>query len=92
SSKTVSNINPILAQLDRSLNTSEEEFDPILEFDHVFETFGKKDQSRLKRITYTAVANTYEDVLKSKVKIRQAGLREKDIRWLKLVQELHEDS
>ena len=87
-SGTDSLVNPLLAQLDRALETSEDEYDPILDFDVTALTFGKRDRDRMFKLTIHAIVNTYEDVLKHPVNCDGTQLGPEDIRFLKMLRQI----
>lgn len=81
-------VNPLLAQLDRALDTDETQYEPILEFDAQKICFGERDRERLFRLTCEAITNTYEEVIDSRHAWKSANLGPEDIRFLKLIREL----
>lgn len=87
-SSTRSLTNPVLAQLDKALRTTEEEFEPVLEFDSESFDFGPHDRDRLLTLTYEAISNTYDDIIKNREQWEAAHLGPEDIRYLKLIREL----
>ncbi len=86
-SDTSSLVSPLLGQLDHALNTTEFEYDPLLDGELNDAAFGEYDQQRFSQLTCRAVANVYEDVLKDKKKWQPAQLGPEDVRWLKLLRE-----
>jgi hypothetical protein len=87
-SGTDSIVNPLLSQLDRALETSEDEYDPLLDFDATAFTFGKRDRDRMFKLTIHAIVNTYEDVLKHPVNCDGSQLGPEDIRYLKMLRQI----
>jgi len=87
-SGTDSIVNPLLSQLDRALETSEDEYDPILDFDANALSFGKRDRDRMFLLTCQAICNTYEDVLNKSFIADRTGLGTEDIRYLKMLQQI----
>ena len=90
-SGTESMVNPILRQLDRALETTEGEYEPILDFDTNTIDFGERDRERLLRLTCQAISNVYDDVVHNRSCWEQAQLGPEDIRYLKLIRELASD-
>ena len=87
-SSTTSVVNPILAQLDRALGTSEYEYDPILEFRSEDFLFGDRDGDRMLNVTCQAISNTYQDALDDESVWPIAQLGPEDVRYLKLLRAL----
>lgn len=87
-SETVKLLNPVIRELEMSLNTSESEHDPLLSFDFETVTFDGAPDRRLLRLTCQAITNQYEPALASERAAKQAGLRGKEYRWLDLVREV----
>lgn len=87
-SGTDSLVNPLLAQLDRALDTSEDEYDPILDFDTNAFAFGKRDRDRMFKLTCHAIVNTYEDVLEHHSNCDGTQLGPEDIRYLKMLRQI----
>jgi hypothetical protein len=79
---TQSLVNPALAHLDRALNSTGAEFDPLVEM--TFEDFdlGDEDRTRLLDLTYRAITNVYEQVLQDRKQWEAARLGAEDIRFL----------
>lgn len=86
--QTDSLVNPLLTQLDKALETTAIEHEPILDLDPARITFGEQDRKRLLRLTCQAITNTYEEVLKNRKMWQQAQLGPEDIRYLELIQKL----
>jgi hypothetical protein len=91
-SGTESIVNPLLSQLDRALETSEYEYEPILDFDADVISFGERDRDRLFRLTCQAISNTYEDVVANRSSWELAKLGPEDVRYLKLLRQLASDA
>jgi len=87
-STTVKVENPVLKELELSLNTDEPEHDPIMEFDFEAAEFGNLSDQHLAPLTYHAISNQYEEVLKSPDACHEAGLRDKEVRWLGLIRKM----
>lgn len=81
-------VNPILSQLDRALDTHEEQYDPVMEFDSETLTFGQRDCDRLLKLTCRAVVNTYEDVIDGPAGSGSADLGPEDLRYLKMLRDI----
>ena len=75
-------INPLLATLDKALETSEAEFDPLLDFD--LDGFDIEGYNRAEMLAMTAEAvfAVYEEVLGNRKQQQAAGLGPEDLRWL----------
>lgn len=87
-SQTDSLVNPLLEQLDKALDTTEDEYDPVMEFDTGSLEFGKRDQARLVQLTCQAISNTYEEILQNPTGAQLADLGPEDLRFLRLLKEL----
>jgi len=85
---TDSLVNPLLAQLDRALKTSERQYDPILDFDLDELDVGTQDRARLLKLTRQAVTNTYNDIIDTPATWKEAHLGPEDIRYLELIRDL----
>lgn len=81
-------VNPLLTQLDRALNTTELEYDPLMEFDSESLDFGQRDRQRMFKLTCQAIANTYADVIDKPAQWDQASLGKEDVRFLKVLSRL----
>ena len=81
-------VNPLLRQFEHALQTSEEEYDPLMEFDSSQLEFGTRDRERMLKLTCQALTNTYEDLLKNPKGHSQADIGPEDLRFLRLVAEL----
>jgi hypothetical protein len=82
-------VNPLLTQLDRALDTTEDEFDPLLEVDFDQLSFTHpSDHRRLREMTLRGISNVYKEVLSRKADWEAACLGPEDVRWLRLMQEL----
>ena len=87
-------VNPLLAALERALNTQEHECDPLLEFDFsAFEEDGvytARDlgSGELLRMSAQVVGSIYEDVLTDASRHEEACVGPEDLRWLEMVREL----
>lgn len=82
-------VNPLLAQMDRALATSELEYDPVLDFDAENMDFGACDRRRFFRLTCQAILNTYDGVFSDlgsdPNRWSDAHLGPEDIRFLQLL-------
>lgn len=87
-SQTDSLVNPLLMQLDKALETSTMEYEPIMDLDPEGLAFGQRDQKRLFRLTCQAISNTYDEVLKNRRTWKQAQLGPEDLRFLELIQKI----
>ena len=98
SSTTRGLLNPVLAQIDEAIGTSEREYDPLLDFDpeEIDATFdetsakpmaaaGDASSGRLLELTCRAVTDVYAPILASRRRRKQAGLGPEDVRFLELV-------
>jgi len=86
-SNTLYLVNPILQELEIALDTNESEHDPSSQFDFSNSGFST-DNTRLTKLTCTAITNTYEDTLKNAKLYKQASLGPEDIRWLHMIAEV----
>jgi hypothetical protein len=91
-SGTDSIVNPLLLQLDGALETSEYEYEPILDFDADNISFGKRDRDRLFKLTCQAITNTYDDVVGNRPSWDRAQLGPEDIRFLNMLRQLASDT
>lgn len=87
-SETVKLINPIVRELEVSLNTSEADHDPLLSFDFETVEFDGEISCHLTRLTCRALTNQYALMMRNEAAAKEAGLRDKEIRWLDLVKEV----
>lgn len=85
---TLKIVNPIVRELEISLNTPPDGHDPLLAFDFETAKFAGKSDRRLRRLTCRAVTNQYARIIGNRQREESAGLREKEIRWLDLVKEI----
>ena len=86
--ETESIVNPLLAQLDRALETTEGDYDPIMEFDADAITFGERDRRRFMTLTCQAISNTYKNAIDDRAAWEKARLGPEDIRYLKLLRDI----
>lgn len=87
-SETVKLVNPVIRELEVSLNTTEADHDPLLSFDFEEVTFEGRPDRHLLRLTCQAVTKQYEAALADKQAAQDCGLRDKELRWLDLVREV----
>lgn len=79
--------NALLRELEVALNTSEAEYDPIMEFD--FESAAVEDvEHGFLDLTCKALAEHYRSILESKERISAARLGPEEVRWLRLIREI----
>ncbi|MBM3963857.1 MAG: hypothetical protein FJ308_02145 [Planctomycetes bacterium] len=90
-SKADSIVNPVLSQLDRAIETSEYQYEPVLDFNSDNLSFGKQDRDRLLKLTCQAIVNTYDDVLDDPSTCDLAKLGPEDIRFLRMLRQLASD-
>jgi len=81
-------VNPILRELELAISTDESEHDPLMDFDFNAIDFVGKDNARLQELTFSAIANTYRDILENKSLWKEASLGPEDIRWLNIINEV----
>lgn len=91
-SRADSIVNPVLSQLDRALETSEYQYEPILDFNSNDLAFGNQDRGRLLKLTCQAIVNTYDDVVGNRSTWGHAKLGPEDIRFLKMLRQLASDT
>ena len=84
SANTTSVENPLLAQLDRALNTDVFEYDPML--DTEFDSISDSESNRFRDLTRRVIVNTYADILRDADKTERAGLGPEDLRWLQMLE------
>ena len=87
-SNTDSLVNPLLEQFDRALATKESEYDPLLDFDLMKQSFTGLNADRLRLLSYQALANTYDDMLSDHKACEVAQLGPEDIRYLMMIRNL----
>ncbi len=91
-SETSEFVDPLLAQLDKALNTDVFEYDPIV--DGAIDVEDCMDASATPslnpRITITAICNTYDEILDDSKRHQAAHLGPEDIRWLTMLRTLAE--
>lgn len=89
---TESQVNFLLAILERAIRTTEEQFDPMLELhNHLQLEMSNQERQRLT-LTSQAILNVFDDALKSQKASLQAGLGKEDIRFLEVLKTLVADS
>ena len=83
-------VNPLLQALDKALDTSEEEYDPLFEFDlGEFEMTGWNSRDILQ-LTAKVLSDVYADLIDGKVDRGTSRLGPEDIRWLRTLREVAE--
>ena len=87
---TTSIENPMLAQLDRALNTHAFEYDPML--DTEFDTLTDSETARFRDLTRRVIVNTYADILKDSERSELAQLGPEDVRWLQMLEAVEAES
>lgn len=87
-SATVKLINPIIRELEISLNTTEADHDTLLSFDFETAKFAGETDRHLLKLTCRALTNQYASVLADKDALLKASLRQNEVRWLELVSEI----
>lgn len=78
-------VNPLLAQLDRGLETNESEYEPMLHFDSEEIQFSEEDGKRLLKLTCQAITNAYRATVADPSQYAAASLGPEDIRFLKIL-------
>lgn len=86
-SSTLKVINPILAELEFALNTSEEEHDPLLDPNLAEGSIPELQSNNWRYFTESAICHVYKDVYADKSLHASAKLGPEDIRWLKTLYE-----
>lgn len=84
-SSTEQFVNPILMILDRALQTTEEQFDPMLELHNYLRSELTTEQNQWARLTSRVILDVFDDALKSNKASLKAGLGREDIRFLELL-------
>ncbi len=83
-------VNPLLQALDKALDTSEEEYDPLFEFDlGEFEMTGWNSREILQ-LTAKVLSDVYADLIDEKVDRGASRLGPEDICWLRTLREVAE--
>ena len=80
--------NPVIRELEVSLNTAESDHDPLLSFEFEEVTFDGRPDRHLLRLTCQAIAKQYDAALSDQPTAQACGLRDKELRWLDLVREV----
>ncbi len=85
---TTSVHNPMLAQLDKALDTDLYEYDPMLDmqFDELTDTQG----ARYNKLTQRVIVNTYSLLLDEQNQWEAASLGPEDVRWLQMLRQIDE--
>lgn len=73
-------VQPLLAELDKAINTSVHEYDPLLEGNAI------DSADKVQSLAIKAITNTYQETLNNPKSWDAAGLGAEDIRWLKMLQ------
>lgn len=84
-STTLKLVNPILAELELALSTSEAEHDPLIDFDMSSQDIPELDGPQWRRHTENAVFHVYRDCLLDPSQYGAAHLGQEDVRWLKML-------
>jgi len=84
-SSTLKVVNPILQELELALRTTEEEHDPLTDFNLADGTIEELDGERWRELTETAVWHVYKDILRNSAQHKAASLGPEDIRWFKVL-------
>jgi len=87
-SKANSIVNPVLSQLDRAIETSEYQYDLVLNFNSDDLSIGNHDRDRLLKLTCQAIVNTYDDVVDNPSTCDNAKLGPEDMRFLRMLRQL----
>ncbi|EWH09561.1 hypothetical protein DS2_12038 [Catenovulum agarivorans DS-2] len=77
--------NPILQELNLALNTNEAEHDPLFDFDLSALAISEEDGGSWRKLTITALAHLYADIINDPKKHQAAQLGPEDLRWLKVL-------
>ena len=80
-------VDPLLAQLDKAINTDVFEYDPIVnDANWTSDDSGSSpDNTVARQLTTKAIVNTYSEILGNRKQWLAAGLGPEDIRWLQLL-------
>lgn len=73
-------VEPLLGELDKAINTSVYEYDPVLEGSTI------DAANKIQSLAIKAITNTYQETLNTPKSWDAAGLGPEDIRWLKMLQ------
>lgn len=82
---TLKLVNPILAELELALSTSEMEHDPMVDFDISRLDIPELDGQQWRRLTIIAMEHVYRDCLTDENKQQDADLGSEDLRWLSVL-------
>ncbi|KGJ93404.1 hypothetical protein [Thalassotalea sp. ND16A] len=85
SGNTLKLINPILHELDLALNTTEQQHDPLLDFDLSSSDIDELDSLIWRSLTIKALRHVYDEVLEDNSKHDNAQLGPEDLRWLEML-------
>ncbi|KZN49742.1 hypothetical protein [Pseudoalteromonas luteoviolacea] len=79
---TIKLVNPMLSRLEKALQTSEQEYDPLLDEAFYGSNLGILEKDQWALLTVEALSHVYQEILDSPQLHNQACLGEEDIRWL----------
>lgn len=82
-------VNPLLQELELALRTTEEEHDPLIDFDLSNGSIPELDGERWRELSEIAICHTYKDTYDNPRLYKEACLGPEDIRWLKMLYEIH---
>ncbi|MER2491735.1 hypothetical protein [Catenovulum sediminis] len=82
---TLKIINPILQELEFTLNTTEQQHDPLIDFDLSKLNIEELAENYWREHTITAIKHVYNEVLKNPKLQTKAHLEAKTLRWLKVM-------
>lgn len=91
-SSTIKVINPILAELDLALRTTEDEHDPLTDPNLADGSISELDNDDWRLFTETAICRVYKEVYSNADQHASAGLGPEDIRWLKVMYDVQNNS
>lgn len=78
-------VDPLLAQLDKAINTDVFEYDPLVD-EPLTDAKNAVEDHETRVLTMRAIINTYHELLNDKRRHVAAGLGPEDIRWLKFLE------
>lgn len=84
-SDTLKLINPILAELELALNTTEQQHDPLFDPNIVANSASGPLDEHWRELTERAVYHIYKDVYEDQSMHQSAKLGPEDVRWLKVL-------
>lgn len=87
---TVQYVNAVLTIADRALNTSEDEFDPLLQLHQLMQSDFNSEERRMWQLASSAILDAYENEMRSSADAKKANLGQEDLRFFQVLATLSE--